>query len=178
MKKRELVPKPVFDEPMLLEAFERNNINKKHAATIWRTLIQSNIDNFESIPGLPKLAVKVLNQEFAISTSTLISKSDAKDFSTTKLLIELQDGQRIESVIMRYGDVEIDSYPLDEKLKKAKDGNQGFKSRKRATLCVSSQVGCAMGCTFCATGTMNLLGNLCGGEILEQLCNDFNRPCQ
>ena len=39
----------------------------------------------------------------------------------------------------------------------------------RATLCVSSQVGCAMGCTFCATGTMGIRGNLCTGEILEQL---------
>lgn len=39
----------------------------------------------------------------------------------------------------------------------------------RATLCISSQVGCQMGCTFCATGTMGLKGNLTTGEILEQL---------
>lgn len=36
-------------------------------------------------------------------------------------------------------------------------------------MCVSSQVGCKMGCSFCATGTMGLLGDLAGGEILEQL---------
>lgn len=41
--------------------------------------------------------------------------------------------------------------------------------RKRSTLCVSSQVGCQMGCTFCATGTMGLKGNLNAGEITEQL---------
>lgn len=40
---------------------------------------------------------------------------------------------------------------------------------KRGTLCVSSQVGCQMGCTFCATGTMGLKGNLSAGEIVEQL---------
>ena len=40
---------------------------------------------------------------------------------------------------------------------------------KRATLCVSSQVGCAMGCTFCATGTMGLLADLTSAEIVEQL---------
>ena len=39
----------------------------------------------------------------------------------------------------------------------------------RVTLCVSSQVGCKMGCTFCATGTLGELGNLTSGEILEQL---------
>ncbi|GIL87433.1 hypothetical protein Vretifemale_15543 [Volvox reticuliferus] len=41
--------------------------------------------------------------------------------------------------------------------------------RRRSTLCVSSQVGCQMGCTFCATGTMGLKGNLNAGEIVEQL---------
>lgn len=40
---------------------------------------------------------------------------------------------------------------------------------KRATLCVSSEVGCQMGCTFCATGTMGLKGDLTAGEIIEQL---------
>lgn len=39
----------------------------------------------------------------------------------------------------------------------------------RVTLCVSSQVGCQMGCTFCATGTMGLKGNLRSSEIIEQL---------
>ena len=53
------------------------------------------------------------------------------DKSTTKLIIELYDGMVVESVLMRY--------------EKKGDG--------RASLCVSSQVGCAMGCTFCATGT-------------------------
>ena len=43
------------------------------------------------------------------------------------------------------------------------------KGSGRASLCVSSQCGCAMGCTFCATGTMGLSGNLTSGEILEQL---------
>ena len=46
----------------------------------------------------------------------------------------------------------------------------------RNTLCVSSQVGCAMGCRFCATGTLGLLGNLTCGEILEQLVH-ANRIC-
>ena len=39
----------------------------------------------------------------------------------------------------------------------------------RKTLCVSSQIGCKLGCTFCATGTMKLEGNLYGGEVVEQL---------
>ena len=44
-----------------------------------------------------------------------------------------------------------------------------MKHENRVTICLSSQVGCAMGCTFCATGTMGIRGNLSSGEILEQL---------
>ena len=60
------------------------------------------------------------------------------------MVVELQDGHRVESVVMRH-------------------------DKGRVTLCVSSQVGCKMGCTFCATGTLGELGNLTSGEILEQL---------
>ena len=155
VKKREMRPKPVLDEPLLLEAFERNGVNKRHAATIWRNLIQHNVTDFETIDQLPKAALKVLKEEFVFCTSRVISRTDAKDYSTTKLLIELQDGQRVESVIMRYGDVEIDSYPEEERRRKMEGGTMTFKSKKRATLCVSSQVGCAMGCTFCGILSAN-----------------------
>ena len=116
--------------------------------------------------------------------------------STSKLLIEFMDGNRVESVIMRYGDVALDNYPFkttdqggEESDTEENDDMKStttatttttntpfpngrlYKSHRRATVCVSSQVGCAMGCTFCATGTMNLIANLQCGEILEQLCN-------
>jgi adenine C2-methylase RlmN of 23S rRNA A2503 and tRNA A37 len=169
---------------------------------------------------------------FQVLTSALVSATPASDGSTTKLLIRLQDGHLIESVLIRYGQVDIKSYPEElregerqravERLKKldakrrdstVSDGTISFKARKRRdsgssiatngtsatsasrpsnkalpvpmlqfpsgprehaskprlTLCVSSQIGCAMACTFCATGTMGLLGSLTAGEILEQI---------
>jgi adenine C2-methylase RlmN of 23S rRNA A2503 and tRNA A37 len=57
----------------------------------------------------------------------------------------------VETVIMRY------------------DRKDKPSQKSRTTVCISSQVGCAMGCTFCATGTMGLSGHLTSGEILEQL---------
>jgi sorting nexin-8 len=175
VSKRELSPKPILDEKLLKNAFQENGIPLKHAATIWRQIVQNGVKDISSIKTLPKRAVELIKNEFVLCTSKLVSRTDAKDGSTTKLLIELQDGQRIESVIMRYGDVELSSFPDSEKEKlKAEDNSLKFKSRKRATLCVSSQVGCAMGCTFCATGTMNLLANLTCGEILEQLYHANN----
>lgn len=182
-KHRSLFPKPVFDGPLLLEAFSKHGINPVHATKIWRTLIyQSHITDFKDIPNLPKKAYQVLEEEFVLFTSKIIKLTEAKDKSTTKMLIELQDGKMIETVVMRYGDVELDHFPEEEKAKRIARNNETgtlkFKSNKRATLCVSSQVGCAQACTFCSTGTMGLQGNLHAGEILEQLmlANRFVEP--
>ena len=105
----------------------------------------------------------------------------------------------VESVIMRYGMVAFNnSFPQNTQHKKDVEEGAGggdgdgipddvsdtssvtsskgggkekgaFRSNPRATLCLSSQVGCSMGCTFCATGTMGLTAHLTAGEILEQL---------
>ena len=71
----------------------------------------------------------------------LVQKAD--EGTTIKTLWRLFDGSRIESVLMRYP--------------------------SRATLCISSQVGCGMGCPFCATGKLGLTRNMSAGEILEQV---------
>jgi adenine C2-methylase RlmN of 23S rRNA A2503 and tRNA A37 len=98
---------------------------------------------------LPKAFLEYLRttNEFVTMTSKIKKELTSQNTLTTKLVIELYDGQVIESVLMRF-----DS-----------------KGVGRASLCVSSQCGCAMGCTFCATGTMGLSGNLTSAEILEQL---------
>jgi 23S rRNA (adenine2503-C2)-methyltransferase len=73
----------------------------------------------------------------------------SEDQSTEKILYRLPDGKAIETVLMRYED--------------------------RNTVCISSQVGCGMGCDFCATGTMGLIRNLSRGEIVEQVLRAQSR---
>ncbi len=77
---------------------------------------------------------------FSLSPITNISSSDGQ---TEKVLLDLPDKGAIETVKMAYHD--------------------------RNTLCISSQVGCAMGCTFCATGQMGFIRNLTSGEIIQQV---------
>jgi adenine C2-methylase RlmN of 23S rRNA A2503 and tRNA A37 len=89
-------------------------------------------------------------------TSRLETALTSRDGSTTKLLIRLHDGLAVESVVLRH----------DSGAGRYGDGPR--PGGKRATLCISSQVGCAMGCTFCATGTMGMVRNLSCGEIAEQ----------
>jgi 23S rRNA (adenine2503-C2)-methyltransferase len=72
-----------------------------------------------------------------------VTRSVSDDGETVKWLWELGDGARVETVLMHY--------------------------RDRTTVCVSSQAGCAMGCTFCATGQAGFTRNLRAGEIVEQV---------
>ncbi len=73
-----------------------------------------------------------------------LARSDAPNDLTTKVLAGLADGRTVETVLMRYDD-------------------------GRRTACISTQVGCGMGCTFCATGLAGLARNLSAGEIVEQV---------
>ncbi len=93
---------------------------------------------------------------FVTATSRVESAHTSADGSTTKLLIRLHDGLKVEAVLLRH----------DSGAGRYGDGPR--PGSKRTTLCVSSQVGCAMGCTFCATGTMGMQRNLSSGEIAEQ----------
>ena len=86
---------------------------------------------------------KRLAAEFQIWTTKIVQHRQSADGSE-KLLLELGDAQRIECVLLR-----------DDK--------------EHCTACISTQVGCAMGCTFCATGIDGLVRNLTVGEIIEQM---------
>ena len=93
--------------------------------------------------GVPVTLLALLPEHFTLSLLKVVNRADSKDDATTKLVLELHDGHRVETVIMDMGG--------------------------RTTVCVSSQVGCAMGCQFCATGTLGILGDLTAAEITEQV---------
>ncbi|KAL1511729.1 hypothetical protein AB1Y20_005017 [Prymnesium parvum] len=104
-----------------------------------------------AMPNLPPATAEAVSSQCVVYTSRVVQAERSADRSTTKLLIELHDGNLIETVL-----IQTPSLP-------------GRPSR--VTLCVSSQVGCRMGCRFCATGLMGERGNLSAGEILEQVCH-------
>lgn len=111
---------------------------------IWQDLIES----WEEATTLPKDLREKLNQNCSLTIQGEIFKTG--DIKTLKALLTLSDGQKIESVLMSH--------------KPARAGGDG-----RYTVCVSSQVGCALGCDFCATGHMGFKRNLTVSEILEQV---------
>ncbi len=85
---------------------------------------------------------KALREAFVVLTSRVAVRTESED-GTIKLLLEMEDGEHVETVLIPSG--------------------------KRATVCVSTQAGCAMGCSFCASGLGGLQRNLTSGEILEQV---------
>ena len=112
------------------------------AKAIRRWLFGRRAASFADMTDLSKDLRSLLEADFRIWTTAIARHSRADD-GTEKLLLELRDGQRIECVLLRDGD--------------------------RRTVCISSQVGCAMGCVFCASGLDGVIRNLTTGEILEQL---------
>jgi adenine C2-methylase RlmN of 23S rRNA A2503 and tRNA A37 len=157
-RRRALTPKPIFDEPSLADFFTRYEVKTVHMGTIWKHLISHPECPLDEIPRIPDRIRKPLAAEFAICTSTVAKYVESEIDHTVKILVRLQDGSEIESVIINH------TGEPDEP-----DSAQKDRCGARNTLCISSQVGCALRCTFCATGTMGLQGNLWPGEILEQL---------
>ncbi|KAL9417711.1 hypothetical protein AB3S75_040658 [Citrus x aurantiifolia] len=147
----------VFDGGIIRAEFEKAGIKQHFIPLIWKYVIENPNCEWDEFPSLPSGAYSLLRSKFKPLTSTLHSVVDSSDDVTTKLLVKLQNGGFVEAVIMRY----------DSSL-----GKYNGKPRPggpRSTLCISSQVGCKMGCNFCATGTMGFKSNLSSGEIVEQL---------
>ena len=136
------------DLPQFLENYYKNEIGEELGEL---RPVKNNVSRRKNpnLISLPKALLEFVRdtKEFATLTTKIKDRLNSSDNSTSKLIVELWDGQVVESVLMRYD----------------------RKGNGRASLCVSSQCGCAMGCTFCATGTMGLSGNLTTGEILEQM---------
>ncbi|OII72255.1 uncharacterized protein cubi_01588 [Cryptosporidium ubiquitum] len=177
-RRTEIKRHSIFDYKSLTRALDNAGVKRIHAYTIWRNIVQKNIKDVSEIKNIPKAAYKVINEQFSILNIQLINSQTSKDGNTTKIIFRLQDSHEIEAVIMRYGD---DQENENTNFCNDNDGQEKIVSKKyrRISICVSSQIGCRMGCMFCATGSMGLRGSLLSGEILQQLYyirNILNEP--
>lgn len=113
-----------------------------HADRLWNYLYLQLADSFDGMPELPPKVRARLAAGWRIGTLATAVATDSSDGFTRKYLLQLTDEARIETVLMRF--------------------------TGRVTACISSQVGCAMGCVFCATGQMGYTRHLTPGEIVAQ----------
>jgi len=119
------------------------------AKQIYSWLFQHLVTDFAAMKNIPLALRTRLGEEASIGATVVRMEQHSKDDRTRKILLELPDGKLVESVLMLYPSV--------------------GDSTSRATVCVSSQAGCAYGCTFCATGQMGFDRHLSSGEIVAQV---------
>ena len=123
---------------------ELKNIGEKpfRAEQIYKWLYEEKVKSFEEMTNLSKELREKLNNEYTICNFNILRKQESKD-GTVKYLFDVLDGNAIETVLMKY--------------------HHGY------SLCVSSQIGCKMGCKFCASTGIQFIRSLSAGEIVEQV---------
>ena len=114
---------------------------KYRATQIAEWIWKKHVTSADEMTNLSKDLRERLKADFYFSYPEILLTQKSKD-GTKKFLLKLSDGETIEMVLMKHGD--------------------------RLTLCLSTQVGCPLGCTFCATGTSGFARNLTAGEIAAQ----------
>jgi len=136
---------PIFEQTSagLRDWFVQSGLAAYRAGQVRKWLFQKRAAGFDEMTDLPVRLRERLAAEFQVWTTQVINHRESADGSE-KLLLELGDDQRIECVLLR-----------DDK--------------EHCTACISTQVGCAMGCAFCATGIDGFVRNLTTGEIIEQM---------
>ncbi len=112
------------------------------AKQISHWLYQKQISSFSAMTNLPKSAREKLSNKYVIGITPPVREQLSKD-GTKKYLFAVQQNQYVETVYI--------------------------PEKNRKTLCISTQIGCKMGCVFCMTGRQGFLGNLSPGEILNQI---------
>ncbi len=120
---------------------------KFRAVQVWQWLWQKMAKDFESMSNVSKGTRAKLAEVAHITWPTVSTVEKSKD-GTVKFLLTLADGAQVETVLIP---------------------SESREGAVRLTQCLSSQVGCAMGCTFCSTGSMGFERNMTHGEILGQV---------
>jgi 23S rRNA (adenine2503-C2)-methyltransferase len=112
-------------------------------------VFQRLVTSFDQMTELPIALRAQLADRFRVSPAESVLEQASKDGSTRKALLRLHDGELIETVLMQYPET--------------------MRGRGRNTVCISTQAGCAMNCSFCATGQQGFRRNLSSGEIVAQV---------
>ena len=149
---RKLIREQTVEE--LAEYLKSNNFPSFRAKQIMYWLWKKNVGSFEEMKNIGKNLQEFLNSNFIIDKVSLKDQQISKD-KTIKCAFEVDKNSVVEGVLI--------------------------PTKKRMTACISSQVGCSLACTFCATGRLKLLRNLSAGEIYDQvyhLKNEANAQYQ
>jgi len=138
-----------YDYNELLELFASMGEKDYRARQLVNWLYEKNIDDFTLMTNFSKELRQKLADQFVLSPLVLDDREISSIDATEKFLFKTQDNHFIESVLIK-NDMSDDG---------------------RLTICISSQIGCQMGCKFCETAKIGFVRSLTTGEILDQICH-------
>lgn len=139
----------IFDQEALEKFRKEHNLQPFRIKQIFHEIFKNSIIDFQEMTNLSKDLRDTLSKEFSIIPFELKELQESTD--TTKFLFTLPDGNVIESVVM---------FHFHEIIEGSDEYKKGFttlvdgKKLNRLTVCISSQVGCSVGCIFCVTGKL------------------------
>ncbi len=131
-----------YTEEELAQWFIDNGQKKFRASQVWDWLYKKRVRTFSQMKNLNHACVELLEEHFTLGTLQEEIKQESQD-GTIKFLFKMEDGNLIETVLMKF--------------------NYGY------SVCVTTQVGCNIGCSFCASGLLTKDRDLQTGEIVEQI---------
>jgi 23S rRNA (adenine2503-C2)-methyltransferase len=142
--------------------FTLNELKEKvkpsfRAKQIYGWLYHQYAQSFEEMKNIPKNLKEELGQKYLVNPMKIVRKEESSD-GTIKYLFELQDGKTVEAVWLKMKDDQSDE-----------DGK--LIQEAKYTICVSTQVGCKVGCSFCLTAKGGFTRDLTAGEIVGQVVN-------
>ena len=140
-----------LDPEALADLVSELGLERYRSAQIYDGAWRSDATSWAEVTTLGKRAQSALATRVRFLASEAVEREDVEGGATSRFLITLGDGAKVEAVLMRY--------PSDPRRGRG----------ERATVCVSSQAGCAVGCPFCATGELGFTRNLTAGEIQDQV---------
>ena len=166
-------PKSLFgaDEARLSEVAAEAGQPRYRGRQLFEAMYGSRITSFEEISNLPKdFRLRLKEQGYSILRPSISRQFQSTD-GTIRYLVEMNDGESVETVWMPKGDAGESG---DGSEAGEEEERSSLSTFQRATICVSSQVGCAVNCQFCLTAQLGARRNLSPGEIVGQVVAVLN----
>ncbi len=132
------------------------------ADQIFQWVYKKHAHSFDSMTNLSKALRRELDESFSLTLPPIVSQQQDPADLTVKVLFQLEDGERIESVVMPHYSEKLTTHFKSGKI-------EAKEEAKEYTVCISTQVGCMYACRFCASGQSGLKRNLEAGEIVGQI---------
>jgi 23S rRNA (adenine2503-C2)-methyltransferase len=158
---------------------ERLGLERYRARQIWHALYQQRVSSLEEMTSLPKSVRELLARSGFQVGMPRVAQAFVSSDGTERYLVACADGETVETVWMPNGDDGELGDGSDAATEEA-EAISGEKAEaaipyRRATICISSQVGCAVNCQFCLTAKLGVKRNLTAGEIAGQVAAVLNR---